>query len=129
MTLFEQEPPPSALERFGTLALHIAARRVSSYSSRFSRKDFTRPQLLACLIIRGAYGLTYRGTCELLGASPGLCAALKLPRVPHFTTLESFVNAGDMLTLADALLRELMSVVGGGEKPKVEELALDSTGL
>lgn len=129
MELFEQAPEPTGLERLGTLALRISARRVTAYASRFSRKDFTRPQLLACLIIRGAHGLTYRGVCELLRASPGLRGVLGLTKVPHFTTLEGFANAGGMLELSNGLLSELLLAVGGGKKPEVDELASDSSGF
>lgn len=117
------------IEKTATLALTLASRRVPSYSSRFSRQDFTQPQLLACLIVRGSMGLTYRATCELLRASPSLRGALGLRKVPHFTTLESFANHGPTAQIADELLAELLKHVGGVERPNVEELALDSTGF
>src|SRR6185436_15306846 len=125
----EQDAQPTDLVKLGTLALRIAARRMAPYASVYSRKDFTQPQLLACLIIRGARGLTYRGTAALLRECPDLKAALGLTKVPHFTTLESFANTGDLLLLVDDLIQELMLHIGGGDKPRVEEIAVDSTGF
>ena len=129
MNLFEQDAPPTELVKMGTLALRLAARRLPKYSSRYSRKDYTQPQLLACLIIRGARGLTYRGVWRLLKDTPDLRRAIGLKEVPHFTTLESFANAGELLSVVDGIVQELMLEVGGGAKPGVEELAADSTGL
>jgi len=129
MNLFEQDAPPSDLARFATLALHLSARRLPAYASVYSRKDYTQPQLLACVLIRGALGLTYRGVWHLLRDSPEVARALGLRTVPHFTTLEGFANRGDMLRLVDGLLRELMLHLGKGEKPRVEEIAVDSTGF
>lgn len=129
MSLFEQDAPPTRLVRFGMLALRLAARRLPAYASVYSRRDFTQPQLLACLIIRGALGLTYRGVCQVLRNSPDLIRALGLSKVPHFTTLEGFANAGDIRPLVDDLLRELMLHLGDGEKPQVAEIAVDSTGF
>src|SRR4051812_6573613 len=117
MSLFEQTQPPAtqstdtqstAMERTAALALRLASRRVAAYSSPFSRRDFTQPQLLACLILRGSMGLPYRGTCELLRASPPLRRALGLGKPPHFTTLESFANSPHTARLTDELLGELL---------------------
>jgi hypothetical protein len=117
------------LVRLGVLALRLAARRLPAYASRYSRKDFTQPQLLACLVIRGAHGLTYRGVSEVLRNTPGLVAALGLSKVPHYTTLESFANSGDLRPLVDEMIAELLLALGDGQPPEVEELAMDSTGF
>lgn len=135
MNLFEQDASSPALagvtqiEATARLALRLAARCVPTYDSRFSRKDFTRPQLLACVLLRAAFALTYRGLCDLLRAAPGVREALGLSRTPHFTTIESCANAPGMLEVAQGLLTELMRRVGGGQRPVVEDTAMDSTGL
>lgn len=130
MHLFAQHSgKPTGMERTARLALTLAARRVPRYDSRFSRKDFTRPQLLACVLLRSAYGLTFRGVCEWLEASPALREALGLSRTPHFTTVESCANAPGMEELVQHLLTELMLHIGGGAKPAVRDAAMDSTGL
>lgn len=109
--------------------MRLAAKCVSEYSHPNSRRDFTQRQLLACLVIRGGRGLTYRATTELLRESPGLRGALGLSKVPHFTTLESFANSPGVQALADTLLHELLLAIGGGTTPQVDELAVDSTGV
>lgn len=111
------------------LALRLAARRLPEHTSRFSRKDFTQPQLMACLILRGSMGLTYRATHQLLRDAPGLRETLALSKAPHFTTIERFQNAPGMGELAEALLAELMLELGGGQRPEVREIAVDATGL
>lgn len=119
----------TAIQRTAALAVKLASRRVATYASRFSRRDFTQPQLLACLILRGSMGLTYRGVCDLLHASPVLRETLGLRKVPHFTTLESFANGGQTARITDELLGELLRLVTGADRPAVEEIALDSTGF
>lgn len=111
------------------IALRLAARVVSSYTHVNSRRDFTQPQLFACLIVRGARGLTYRGMSRLLADAPGLRAALGLRKVPHWTTLERTHNTPGVREIIDRVLHELLLEIGGGEKPEVEEVAVDSTGL
>ena len=73
--------------------------------------------------------MSYRGMVELLRSTPALVSALDLKKIPHYTTVEGFANAGDLLGMVDQLIQELMLLVGGGEKPQVQELAADSTGL
>lgn len=119
----------SELVRTAKLALRLASRCVSEYSHPNSRKDFTQRQLLACLVIRGSRGLSYRATAALLADAPAAREALGLARVPHFTTLESFANSVGVAGLADTLLHELMLEIGGGEPLRTPEIAVDSTGL
>lgn len=130
MNLFSSESEsPTGMERTAALAVRLASRRVSDHDSRFSRKDFTRPQLLACVLLRAAYGLTYREIAELLSLSPALREVIGLRRTPHFTTIESHANADGMDELVQTLLDELMLVIGDGRTPTVPDVAMDSTGL
>lgn len=129
MGLFEPDPDATDLERTAALALRLASRCAAPYSSRFSRRDFTQPQLLACLVVKASRGLTYRAAAELLASGPGLRAALGLARAPHFTTLESTANAPGAAAAVAAMTRELMLELGGGGRPAVEAVALDSTYL
>lgn len=129
MGLFEPEPSLTELERSGVLALRMAERVVSTYTHINSRRDFTQPQLLACLIVRGSRGLTYRGISRLLADAPGLRAVLGLRKVPHWTTLERTHNQPGMQEIIDRVLHELMLEIGGGQRPEVHEIAVDSTGL
>src|SRR5437660_11463616 len=52
------------------------------YSSQFSRRDYTLPQLFACLVIREHQKKTHRGVEALLADSPSWLAAVGLARAP-----------------------------------------------
>jgi hypothetical protein len=109
-------------------ALHVAVRAVPTYDSKFSPKAFTRPQLLACLIIKQAMGLTYRGMCDTLRSSLELREILGLASTPHYTTLESYANGRYAQEVAMHLLDALWRWQNPREHP-VSEAAMDSSGL
>src|SRR5438477_8253552 len=52
------------------------------YNSKFSRRDYTLPQLFACLVIREHQKKTYRRAAALLADSPSWLAAIGLSRAP-----------------------------------------------
>jgi hypothetical protein len=109
------------------LTLAVARRHLSDYSCPKSKHTFTRPQLLACLVLRALKKLTYRGTTELLEASDGLREVLGLDRVPAHTTLIEFARK-----LSPELLDELVGGVLEVLQEKglvVTEVAIDSTGV
>ena len=58
-----------------------------SYSCKFSRKDFTQPQLFACLVVREHQKLSYRGVEALLKDSPSWCGQIGMKRAPDHNTL------------------------------------------
>jgi hypothetical protein len=68
-------------------ALRLAKESLPAYSSRFSRKDFTQPQLFALLALKTFLKTDYRGVVALLDDFPELRADLGLTRVPHYSTL------------------------------------------
>ena len=68
-------------------ALHTGRRALPLYSSRFSRHDFTQPQLFALLVVRQALRLDYRGLVTLLAEWAELRRALGLRKTPHYSTL------------------------------------------
>ena len=57
------------------------------YDSPFSRHDFTRPQLFACLAVREALRLSYRKAEAFLNDVPDWLAAIGLGRAPDHNTL------------------------------------------
>lgn len=69
-------------------ALAAAAAALPAYSSRFSRRDFTQPQLFALLAVREFLRLDYRGLEALAREWSDLRAALGLARVPDHSTLQ-----------------------------------------
>ena len=57
------------------------------YGSWFSRHDFTRPQLFACLVVRESLRLSYRKTEAFLADVPQWRAEIELAGVPDHNTL------------------------------------------
>jgi len=69
------------------MALKAAQEGIETYSSHFSRKDFTQPQLFAILALQQFFSTDYRGVIQYLHDFSDLRQALKLKRVPHYSTL------------------------------------------
>ena len=68
-------------------AYALAAAVLKDHRSKFSRKDFTGPQLFACLVLRAHQKKSYRGLVALLEDSPQWCADIGLKKVPDHNTL------------------------------------------
>jgi hypothetical protein len=73
--------------KVGGVALEVAEGVLPRYRSRFSRKDFTEPQKVACLIVQRFFRLDYRGIEQLLAEHSELRTSLGLRRAPDHTTL------------------------------------------
>ena len=71
---------------FVETALVVAEQVVPGYGYR-SRKEYTRPQLLALLALRQFWRADYRTTVTRVAESSELRAALGLRQVPHYSTL------------------------------------------
>lgn len=120
-------PSATRLELIATLALRVSRRCVSSYGSYKSRKDFTQPQLIACLVLKAVSKSDYRGVCELLQLAPTLRERLGLEKVPHWTTLQKFSARPGTRRALEAVIEQVLVEVGVGDRPA--EIAVDSTGL
>ncbi len=68
-------------------AHHLAKQFLPDYSCKFSRHDFTLPQLFACLVVKEHQGRSYRGAEALLEDSPTWRHAVGLRRAPDHNTL------------------------------------------
>ena len=68
-------------------AYALATACVKEHQSKFSRKDFTGPQLFACLVLREHQKKSYRGVVALLEDCPHWCADIGLRKVPDHNTL------------------------------------------
>ena len=69
------------------LALKEAERAIPEYSDPKSRKDFTQSQIFAILVLKAFFKTDYRGIIEFLEELSDLRKALKLKKVPHYSTL------------------------------------------
>ena len=68
-------------------ALAVAESALPAYSSPFSKKDFTQPQLFAILALRQFFKTDYRGAVQLLCDFSELRSVLGLKKIPHYSTL------------------------------------------
>ena len=95
-------------------AYALAAAVLQDHQSKFSRKDFTGPQLFACLVLREHQKKSYRGVVALLKDCPDWCLDIGLKKVPNHNTLcrahKNLVKPGvveDMLDLSVQTARKL----------------------
>ena len=68
-------------------ALRVGRSGLPAYSSRYSRQDYTQPQLFALLALKQFLRTDYRGVVTLLAEWTELREALELRKVPHYSTL------------------------------------------
>ena len=107
----------------------LAALSLPNYSDKFSRHDFTLPQLFACLVIREHQKKSYRGAEELLRDSPDWLASIGMSRPPDHNTLwrafNHLVKPGLVNSMLDQQVKwaEQRKLIKGRIKP----VALDSS--
>src|SRR6266542_3502205 len=68
-------------------AFALAKDVLPKFTCKFSRKDFTLPQLFACLALREHQKKSYRGIEALLDDARHWCHAIGMKRVPDHNTL------------------------------------------
>ena len=68
-------------------ALKGAQDALAPYSSPFSPKVFTQPQLFAILALRQFFRTDYRGIIQMLRDFSDLRQVLGLKKIPHYSTL------------------------------------------
>src|SRR5581483_8413998 len=73
--------------RLARQALTVGQQALPMYGSRYSKHDFTQPQLFARLALRQFLKTDYRGLVTLLAEWGELRRALGLKKVPHYATL------------------------------------------
>ena len=110
------------------VAVHLGGQAVPGYWHRCSPKLYTRPQLLACLVVKCRLGLDYRGVATLLSEWAELREAVGLRLVPHFTTLQKNMKRLLGVELVRSLLgRSVRCLLG--RRRSIGKAAIDSTGL
>ena len=107
----------------------LATQCLPKHSHRFSRHDFTLPQLFACLVLREHQKKSFRGVEALLADCPDWLADIGLPRVPDHNTLwrafQCLAKPGRINCMLDltVLWARQRGLVEGHVKP----IALDSS--
>lgn len=73
--------------RLAREALAVGGTALPAYSSRYSRHDYTQPQLFALLALKQFLKTDDRGVVALVAEWTDLRRALGLTTVPHYSTL------------------------------------------
>ena len=116
------------LVRFARLALEVREAVLPPQRTKFSKRRFTQPQLLAVLCLMRYEDWTFREAEVRLSEHAELRSALRLNSVPDYTTLYRFLTR---LREEDVLARVLEEIVrrmpGRWRSPAT--VAVDATGL
>jgi hypothetical protein len=112
-------------------AHELGAELFDEHAHRFSRHDFTLPQLFACVVLREHQKKSYRGTEALLADCADLRDAVGLASAPDHNTIwrafEHLVKPANVNRALDLMVvaarRRRLKVRGDSVKPA----ALDST--
>jgi hypothetical protein len=105
------------------VAHHLASAVLPRYACKYSRHDFTLPQLFACLAVKELLGRTYRGAEALLRDAAHWCRAIGMTKVPDHNTLcnaaARLLRRGHVGGLLDQLARwaEQARLLGLSIKP------------
>ena len=114
-------------------ALQIGKDALALYCHRFSPKVFTQPQLFACLVLKQFYKTDYRGITAILADTPGICDAIGLKKVPHWTTLQKaskrLLRNEPVQKLLDASVARAWPQRRRNRRARVQRSAVDSSGF
>src|SRR3970040_1909186 len=98
---------------FARTAVQVATAVLPPYRTRFSKHQFTQPQLLAILCLMRYEDWTFREAGVRLGEHRELRQPLGLSRVPDFTTLYRFLQRLEGQTLDRAVDETVRRMRGG----------------
>ena len=116
------------LVRFGRLALEVSQAVLPSQRTKFSKRLFTQPQLLAVLCLMRYEDWTFRETEVRLREHRELRETLKLTSVPDYTTLYRFLQRLDDETI-NRVLGESARRFKTKRRRRRARVAIDGTGL
>jgi Transposase DDE domain/Transposase domain (DUF772) len=111
---------------FARTALDVGRAVLPPYRTRFSKHQFTQPQLLAILCLMRYEDWTFREAEVRLSEHRELRQTLGLSSVPDFTTLYRFLRRLDAQTIDRAVGETVRRMGGGRQRARV---AVDATGL
>jgi hypothetical protein len=100
---------------FARIALQVCRAVLPRYRSRFSKHQFTQPQLLSILCLMRYEDWTFREAEIRLGEHRELRQTLGLSSVPDFTTLYRFLQRLDEVTI-DRAVGETVRRLRGAQK-------------
>jgi len=115
---------------FARTALEVARSVLPPYRTRFSKHQFTQPQLLAILCLMRYEDWTFREAEVRLQEHRELRQILGLKSVPDFTTVYRFLQRLEGQTLDRAVGETVRRMRGGrGGGGRRARVAVDATGL
>ncbi len=123
------------LVRFARLALEVSQAVLPAQRTKFSKRQFTQPQLLAVLCLMRYEDWTFREVEVRLGEHAELRSALALNSVPDHTTLYRFLARLDPADVARVMNEIVRRMPGRWRKPALSlpkgpaTVAIDATGL
>lgn len=109
------------------VALQVASQVLPPYRTRFSKHQFTQPQLLAVLCLMRYEDWTFREAETRLREHQELRSALQLQAVPDYTTLYRFLRRLEDDTVERGLSETVRRLRGRRRRPV--SAAIDGTGL
>lgn len=108
------------------LSHRISRRSLPAYSNKYSKRKFSQPQVMACLLLREYLKLDLRALEELIASNPVFLKVLKLKQAPDHSTFCRHLAR----TSPEAMQRLLEKTVRLLPKAHREDLAaIDSTGI
>jgi Transposase domain (DUF772) len=115
---------------FAGVALQVCKAVLPRYRSRFSKRLFNQPQMLAILCLMRYEDWTFREAEVRLSEHRELRQALGLASVPDFTTLYRFLQRLDDGTIDQAVGETVRRLHGTRRKSRRKaRVAVDATGL
>jgi len=115
---------------FARTALEVGRAVLPPYRTRFSKHQFTQPQLLAILCLMRYEDWTFREAEVRLSEHRELRETLGLSRVPDFTTVYRFLRRLDGPSIDRAVGETVRRMRGAGRRGhRRARVAVDATGL
>jgi hypothetical protein len=115
------------LVRLARLALDVSQAVLPSQRTKFSKRQFTQPQLMAVLCLMRYEDWTFREAEVRMSEHAELRSALQLRSVPDYTTLYRFLTRLREEDVARVLQEIVRRMPGRWESPAT--VAVDATGL
>ncbi len=110
-------------------AYELGQRVWPDYGSPFSRHDFTRPQLFACLVVRESLRLSYRKAEAFLADVPDWLASIGMNHAPDHNTLwrafAALLASREIKRALDRMANDAGGELSAGLRAK--PLTIDST--
>lgn len=110
--------------RFAQLAYRAAQATFPKYRRKKSKKTFTQPQLIACVLLKMYLDVSYRDCEEWLYATDQVRQVLELQTIPDHTTLNRAFGR-----LTETRARQLLESVLADLEVQEDVVAGDSTGF